>query len=473
MRILLAGHTGLAKADIVERIKSAPRILNNFSDIWGNRGEFVVQAYPAEGRLAIDTALTAPNDLLDLWYSSFQQCVVEPWKKAPANGECISIVTMHLAWLVKSQFLSPLLSHHRPAILKFLRDKFKPDYIFTLIDNVYTCQSRITQHELTVGFRLAEILRWRNIETILADTLSENVITHQNHDRRLYRHERSPILSVNQQLETFFRYILQPKTPRVYLSYPITAPRALAARTGSTQPIDEINHFRHHFSTIFTAFDPLTIDERPLAEIPRRYEKKLITTTRAAIHSVMMDQSLSQIHKSRELLKIFKDSREDAQTTLKKSDLWPRQGEELTSLNGASQKDVCGLSLREVIEVTEGVQNQHSEIDRQIQTRDFRLIDQADCVITYRPTYDGRPDWSGGTAAEVRYALAEHKPVFIIADKDNDSSLNEPPFGPDLPRHMRFEVKNLADKKMREKVFEDVQKRVASRVKNITDANQR
>jgi hypothetical protein len=53
-------------------------------------------------------------------------------------------------------------------------------------------------------------------------------------------------------------------TPRIYLSYPISKPIKAWRDRSDRSLVDQINHFRHFFSKEAVAFDPITINERPI-----------------------------------------------------------------------------------------------------------------------------------------------------------------------------------------------------------------
>jgi hypothetical protein len=68
------------------------------------------------------------------------------------------------------------------------------------------------------------------------------------------------------------------------------------------------------------------------------------------------------------------------------------------------------------------------EIDNQIARRDYRLIDQVDCVVIYRPTMRRPAGWNlGGTRLEYEYAKRTQKPALVIRD-EKDGPFEDPPF---------------------------------------------
>ncbi len=458
MRIILAGHSGINKKSVINSLSSQlPKGVT-------------VQAYFAEDEIRPDVDLYRPNELGTIWYNSFRKHVVQPWRNSRQASD-IEIISMHLSWYVASHFFSPILSNNRSEIFEFLRDDFKPNFVIPLIDNVYRCQKRMWDHQIRFYFRLGEILRWRNLEVILADMLADAVAEPQHSLRSpaSYPFERSPVFAIDHPVTSLTRYVLKPEEPRVYLSYPITEPRFLGS-TGDKSAILETNEFRHYFTKAFTAFDPVTIDELPLKEIADQHDLRRIEAAQS-LQDALFGQTLFSKAESDELkqarLRTFLSTwlDKDARLTLRSSDLWPRDDSEVKySLIGTPPAPEQELSYQEVRGITVGgdSDDEHSELARQVRLRDFRLIDQSDCVIVFRPTR-GKERWSDGTAAEARYALDTRKRLFVIHD-EKDAPLRSPPFGQDLAEHNRVEVSGLENEEKRSEVFDQVQNLIRSRL---------
>jgi len=454
MRIVLTGHTGLSKNRIVERIGNFAREFGTF------------QHFAAEGRLHLGPALPSSRDLMDAWWESFEKSVVIPWTQLKDKPK-LSILSMHLSWQVQSHFFSPAISRHAARFTDFLTTEYRPDYVITLIDDIYRCQYKI--RKTGYNFGLGELLRWRNVEVLLSDMLADSTVDNEGRaiDAKLFPYERSPVFAVNHPLSTFMRYFQQSEIPRIYLSYPITGPRK-KLDAGDKNPMLEINHFRNYFSEKFTCFDPVTIDERPLAFLEQRYERNLAETASVQFTKAIEEQPPDRDARLHHLQNFFRQSRHDATVELTKSDRWPREGEHQHTLLGEEPQDIPNISLRQIVGVTTGIDRENSEIDRQIRMRDFRLIDQADCVVIYRPTYLKQEGWSGGTQAELIYAQTQaKKAVWVITDPSVDTSLNDGPFGQDLPPGNRIEVNGLSEKENRIKAFEQAASLIADNTREI------
>ncbi len=429
-----------------------------------------VAVYSAEGEIRADVDLYRGTDLAKIWYNSFRKHVVEPWQKlAPAPD--VSIITMHLSWYVKSHFFSPILSAYRNEVFQFLRDDFRPSNIFCLIDDIYRCQFRMLNGSVQFYFRLGEILRWRNIESLLADMLADEVVRGPLvRESSTNPFDRSPLIAINQPVSTLLRYVREPKLPRVYLSYPISEPKKAFAR-GELASMHETNDFRHYFLEKFTTFDPVTIDELPLKYVAEKYDASLLEEANQLVGSLFSQDLLSRTeeegNKALKLRTFFSNSLlKDAKLAIREQDLWQRGNDEYDrSLISEKPMDIPSLSYQEVRGITIGgdSDDEHSELERQVRLRDLRLIDQSDCVITFRPTR-GKDRWSDGTAAEAQYALDTRKRLFVIRDA-TDAPLRSPPFGQDLPEHNRIEESDLDRPDKRASVFQKVENIVRQRVK--------
>jgi len=111
-------------------------------------------------------------------------------------------------------------------------------------------------------------------------------------------------------------------------------------------------------------------------------------------------------------------------------DRWPIPAD--FALCPESEKEYT-LNAAEVLDIAEFKPGEKSETQRNIELRDFRLIDQADCVLAYRPRY-GRKDISQGMRAEIIYAKdvrAIPIPVVHVHRPEVDGELDDP-LGPEM-----------------------------------------
>ncbi len=366
LRVVFTGHTGLNKENVLTRL--ADHIFSQDNDwceagglsdpqVRKDREQKLVGIYDAEEEIDIDTFLIqSERDQKNQWRHSFLGAMSN-WRSANPKPR-FAFISLHLTYQAYSEFFSPLawkiLVPERPpepqnVLVNFLRE-FKPHYFVTLIDNVHVVQKRIRENKY--DFRLVELLRWRNVETLMTDILAQQVISeeYRREDSAKYPFEHSPVVAVRHPRKMLFKFLSEPELPRIYAAYPISKPREIARDSGSNDSIDEINRFREFLHDRFTVFDPVTIDERPM-----------------------------------QLLLGQRDRNDEDKLSLPADAWWPTQGDD--SLSGEALEEIPDLLVSDVKEIATDIGRESSEIDRQIRSRDFRLIDQADCVVVYRPTY--------------------------------------------------------------------------------------
>lgn len=442
LRVVFTGHTGLRKRTVLLRLAKhiyaqdkdwceAGELTN--PEIQKKRGNELVGIYGAEDKIDTDTFLQlTERDQQRVWRGSILDAM-SSWKSADPKPK-YAFLSLHLTFQVSSLFFSPMAwkipgGEHPPApknVLINCLQEFDPHYFVTLIDDVHIVQKRIRKKQFE--FRLIELLRWRNVETLMTDILAQLVIGKGNRpeDSEKYPFERSPVVAVRHPTDMLLKFLSKPELPRIYASYPISNPRQIAADTGSMDSIDEINRFRKFLHDRYTVFDPVTIDEKPLQFLLKQHGPA-----------------------------------DGDELTLTADKWWPMQDND--SLVGEESADVSGLLGFDLKEIGTEVGEQGSEIDRQIRQRDFRLIDQADCVVIYRPTYRKKL-WSTGTYHEMLYAHDDAKKrVFVIRDPEADGSLNKPPFQVNMPKRNIFDdvagLDNPANQQIvLEKVCEEIDK---------------
>lgn len=467
LTVVFTGHTGLGKRRVLERL--CQYIYSNDPEwceakdltnqtIRKNREKELAQVYEAE-HLIDDTFLDLPvRDQQSVWHASFVEAL-RCWQQAGPKPK-FAFLSLHLTWQTHSQFFSPLAWRIPPnfedTLVKYLGDDFRPKHCVTLIDDIYTSQKRIQSHKY--NFRLIELLRWRNVETLMTDLLAQLVVPSEyiTKDREKYPFEHSPVIAVRHPISMLYSFLLEPEKRRVYASYPISEPRRIAAKTGSNDPIEEINRFRTALHERFTVFDPVTIDERPLQLLLKKARDSEEQELRSVIEKVVSICSTDGSELVAELERSIKkhlDGNLSDEIVLRAEGMWP--GIECETLSGDDATDVY-LSRNDVEDIATETGEQGSEIDRQIRSRDFRMIDQADYIVVYRPTYC-RKEWSAGTYHEVLYARSVGKRAIIIRDPAADGPLKHPPFGLDLPPlNVYAEVENLSDPKNQAEVLKAV-----------------
>jgi hypothetical protein len=148
--------------------------------------------------------------------------------------------------------------------------------------------------------------------------------------------------------------MFQPQTPKVYLSFPMSHVVDMPAVQA------EIDAFRAELARHLIAFDPGDVDEKLLLE--------------AAIEAAKEGRD-------------FVESR-------------------ATSEDGQSES--LRVSVKQVLDIA-------GDIDGQIYSRDFKLIDQSNMIVSYIPELvGGIPGLSSGVERELQHAFEHGKEVYVV-----------------------------------------------------------
>jgi hypothetical protein len=303
--------------------------------------------------------------------------------------------------------------------------------IINLIDNVYSCQREVQNDGYS--FSLSQFTTWRDIEQMVTEAIATILFPGQS------QFETSKVIAINHCLHTVADAIFSETKPQIYMAYPISKIRdiALLAHKFGNITIEELDenavknfigderesyylkllkeslqkelsqqtlgnvieylqgqilHFRQSFSSRFVAYDPSTIDEVPL---------------------------IAEVATLPEAGKVSIDPR----------DRWPLTCEPQHRLAGRDvfssaddRIEILASQIRELL--IPGTQAaKKTSIERQIRSRDFRLIEQSQGLVAYRPTMGGR--WSGSVLKEIEHVRRLKRPFFVIKDATYDGPLDE------------------------------------------------
>ncbi|MCX5663008.1 MAG: ATP-binding protein [Planctomycetota bacterium] len=158
--------------------------------------------------------------------------------------------------------------------------------------------------------------------------------------------------------ETVFRLICRPEMRKVYPSFPMShvvdMPDVLA----------EIDRFREALSKHFITFDPGDVDEK-----------------------LLLESALAAAHEGVDFVQIKAGS---------------------FSGSGGGGREVINVSVKQVLDIA-------GDIDGQIYARDFKLIDQADMIVSLVPELAGGvPGLSSGVERELQHAHEHAKEVYVV-----------------------------------------------------------
>lgn len=385
MRVIFAGHTGLEKDIILRNIVNHVYTKEGLLDDERKRNQFL-SSFGLENILeevvtqdSTVRLLEASNTgyAIEMWAVAFNKLLDKVESMDPDHA----FLSMHLTFHVPGRFTIPY------NINQITR--FKPTHIITLIDDIFEVQARINQKNAQRGtdyyISLRDLARWRAQEIGLASWLTRNLppspVTRGDQPQKVEHY----VVAVKHPVDMLRKLLFEPELPRVYASFPITSTR------DSGESRKEIDEVRDRLHSIYSVFDPLTIDELS----PWVFEQ-------------------AEASEDVEL------TRDDPRCR------WPLPETNLLC-SGRSEIYPINLKKREVIEVK-------GQVEHSIRVRDFGLVDVCDYIIGYRPSYKGI--YSKGMFAEFDHALNACRPqVPIHYYFPEEDTIDPGPFAQFRTRH--------------------------------------
>ncbi len=378
MNIVFTGQSGIEKEILIGNILNRLRDECGYSreDSIDSSKKFAI-AYPVEKFVAHNPiAFTewlqqqSRTQQEKDWSSGFEDLQAQLLEDKSKNR----LISMHAVFYRSGKYFSPI----NWKLLK----KFSPDLLITFIDDVYDIWWRLYKRHQDLApsgsFRFLEIMNWRSIEVMMADNIAKNLFSN-----RTIPHY---VVAIKHPVNMLLNLILRPEAMRVYASYPISRTRDDPVKRA------EIDCHRNNLHENFVVFDPVSIDERVLISIYKKWE----------------EQSGSREKRLR-----------PQRLTLRRSDRWTVPSEKcslpLLAEGVEYPPEIKGIDPEQIRELKD-----HLEVDNQIVWRDLRYVDQAHCVGAYRPNYGGLT--VGGVAGEMSYANATKIQVYqFFPNKDGDS----------------------------------------------------
>lgn len=285
---------------------------------------------------------------------------------------------IHLTYIKNSEFFPPFmpLSFHQ-LLTKIPNAHVK---IITLIDDVFSIWNQIKEREaggtyLNTQLRLREILSWRSLEWLRAESLKE----YFNKEEEGKQIVTNFLVSVKHPFNTFSNLIFNPKPIRFYLSYPISDTRK------TEEGIRDVNDFRDNMHKMASEngaviFDPVAIDElameAALNEIPENTRKKIT------------EVELQEKHR------------------------WPINSSDLLM---PACKYPIKIPIQQIQEVSSDVRNQ-------ITSRDYALVDLSQYLAVYRPFY--KTKMSTGVDAEIKHAKENMRKVIVYNPEEDKTAVS-------------------------------------------------
>ena len=154
--------------------------------------------------------------------------------------------------------------------------------------------------------------------------------------------------------ETCFRLVCRPQMRKVYPSFP------MSHVVGMPEVLAEIDAFRTRIAEKFIAFDPGDVDEK-----------------------LLLERAIASAREGKDFI-------------------------EVETGNYAGKATSFLVSVKQILDIA-------GDIDGQIYTRDFKLIDQSDMIVSYIPELrDGIPGLSSGVERELQHAFEHGKEVYVV-----------------------------------------------------------
>ncbi len=203
---------------------------------------------------------------------------------------------------------------------------------------------------------LREILAWRSLESLRAEALKKHVEYEREGSGKIPHY----VISIRHPHHTFHNLIFKKDASRIYLSYPISQTRKTDIGIG------DVNGFRKEMHALgkkfgWVIFDPVAIDELCVKFALDNLLKKTPKSKHSKITSV----------------------------TVTSKDRWPIDLSDMIDEHILLPVD---LPRREIEEVVRDIENQ-------IASRDYTLVDTASYLAVYRPFYNKIP--SEGVGKEI------------------------------------------------------------------------
>lgn len=381
MRILFTGHTGINKDTVLQRLalaiaaeRGVPPDLDNVNT------RKVVRVYCLEDFIYTRTGLRGYLEskdaawLEDQWRAAAQD-LSDVLDRDPAEFELISFhCTFQRGGVITC-----------PVDVEILL-AMKPWKLVTLIDDVYDTWRRIQirdeLNETNFLIRLKEMANWRWVEILTTDLLTRFLSSQGEPVENL-------VLAVKHRVDTARRLVLESQSKRVYAACSITEPRK------TDEGRKAIDEYRREMAERYASFDPLSIDEKLVPLFSRAREAR---------------------------------GRDEVVVLLQEDDRWLIDREDILTGPEEGLYPIT-LPVDEVLEV-------ETEISRQIEARDFRLIRQSECMAAFRPMFEGEP--SQGVISELKYARdGAHRATFIYSPLAD--GIHQSPFATEQIRYEDLE----------------------------------
>ncbi len=234
--------------------------------------------------------------------------------------------------------------------------EFGADVFICMVDNVEMVHHRL-HNEHDIDATLKDCMVWREEEILATELMA------QAFGGKFFIVGRG---RAAQNTRTVFRLLCRPDMMTVYPSFP------MSHVVGMPDILAEIDQFRAALAERFIAFDPGDVDEK-----------------------LMLDHAIMATKEGHDFI--------DLDPTDPAASFGKMPGD--PELSG---RETIKVSCREILDIA-------GDIDGQIYSRDFKLIDQSDMIVSYVPELPGGvPGLSSGVERELQHAWEHTKDVYVV-----------------------------------------------------------
>lgn len=281
---------------------------------------------------------------------------------------------------------------------------FTPHSMITFTDDVYDVHERLKEKDqifqkVFAGaasaaeelFELFRILDWRSKETLIARLLANEL------------NLRPYVLAIKHRKRTLFDLIESDERKKVYISHPISEIRRLRFNENpeAAKVVANISELEVLAEEKIVGFFPTTIDELRIKNEKTPAEEK-------PLYYSELTQRWDQ----------DRYSQDDDSILFIRPTYKPKENEQ----------QLWNSQIVTTNEVATLLEELAKRLLTQITNRDYKLVEQSDCLLVYRPCFNGNP--SRGVRSEIEYHDklrhfgTELKQCFVYAPrKDQDALL--------------------------------------------------
>lgn len=377
---VFAGISGMDKASLVDKIIEKSGRKNRILNI--DFEEVLMRTLNCEG---IPTFLDRPSvkSKLDDFERGFSRILAMIEEKRQFVDHVF--LRMHLSYFKNSEILLPPLPQLLSSMLTRVPDARMS--IIVLIDDAFSVWQRLRERAADMhpgtALRLREVMIWRSAELSYAEVIRRYGDTLPTPEEQI----RSYPVSIRHPFSTFSGLVFEENPRALYLSYHITSTR------GNKQGICEINKFRRRAHALgekarAAVFDPVTIDELAL--------------------KTALDDSGGR----RAIVRVKREHR------------WPLGPVVPLAGDPPWPIDIPRHEVEEVLAAQRGDKKAvQADVENQITSRDFQLVEIAKYLAVYRPLMGGRA--SRGVDAEIKHAV-EHGSKVVAYHRRIDQTGDSP-----------------------------------------------